>query len=149
MPPSIICTHEKDWTPLPTEQADILQKRIEVIPAFTAQGIVIEAFYHGRCVAKAPHQPKFDGIFETYHGGMQMAAADSIACFALLTLTGPDARLATTDMNIRFLAPCTSDVRVDARVVKLGRTLCPVHAELFDTENRLVAIAQVTYIRLS
>jgi acyl-coenzyme A thioesterase PaaI-like protein len=51
-------------------------------------------------------------------------------------------------MNIRFLAPCLSDVTVQARVIKAGRTLCPVAVELFDAQNRQVAVAQVTYILL-
>ncbi|MCH9025378.1 MAG: PaaI family thioesterase, partial [candidate division Zixibacteria bacterium] len=35
-----------------------------------------------------------------------MTLADSAACFAIMTQTGPDQPLTTTDMNIRFLAPC-------------------------------------------
>ena len=54
----------------------------------------------------------------------------------------------TTDMNIRFLAPCLTDLRAEARVIKCGRTLCPVAVELFDANDKAVAVAQVTYLRL-
>lgn len=37
--------------------------------------------------------------------------ADSIACFAVLTKTSVDQVLTTTDMNIRFLAPCLTLLR--------------------------------------
>jgi len=56
--------------------------------------------------------------------------------------------LTTTDMNIRFLAPCLSDVTAKARVIKFGRTMCPAAVDLFDDQDNQVAIAQVNYIIL-
>jgi acyl-coenzyme A thioesterase PaaI-like protein len=52
-------------------------------------------------------------------------------------------------MNIRFLAPCLTDVIAKSRGIKFGRTLCPVAVDLFDDTGRQVAVAQVTYILLS
>lgn len=52
-------------------------------------------------------------------------------------------------MNIRFLSPCLSDAFARAEVIKIGRTLCPVSVNLFDAQNRHVAIAQVTYMLLN
>jgi acyl-coenzyme A thioesterase PaaI-like protein len=51
-------------------------------------------------------------------------------------------------MNIRFLAPCLSDATADARVIKFGRTLCPVEVMIRDAQGNDVALAQVTYMRL-
>ena len=119
------------------------------IAIFDKLGLRVESLSPGECVVFAPHDPEFDGIFESFHGGMLMTVADSIACFAMMTLTGPDERVATTDMNIRFLAPCLTDVRARARVIKLGRTLCPVQVDLYDMDDRHVAVAQVNYIRFS
>jgi len=90
----------------------------------------------------------YDGVFESFHGGILMTIADSVACFAILTRTDPEEILTTTDMQIRFLAPCLSDVRACARVIKLGRTLCPVHVDLLEANGKQVALAQVTYMRL-
>jgi uncharacterized protein (TIGR00369 family) len=77
-----------------------------------------------------------------------MTVADSTACFAIFTETGPNVRLTTTDMNIRFLAPCFSDVTAEARVIKTGKTLCPVAIDLYDAQRTHIAVAQVTYILL-
>jgi acyl-coenzyme A thioesterase PaaI-like protein len=52
-------------------------------------------------------------------------------------------------MNIRFLAPCLSDAFAKAEVIKIGRTLCPVAVNLFDSDNKQVALAQVTYMLLN
>ncbi|HMT10230.1 MAG TPA: PaaI family thioesterase, partial [Ignavibacteria bacterium] len=63
-------------------------------------------------------------------------------------LTGAEAAITTTDMNIRFLAACRTDVRAVARVIKHGRTLAPVAVELFDMNGTMVAVAQVNYMIL-
>jgi len=49
-------------------------------------------------------------------------------------------------MNIRFLAPCLSEVTVKAKVIKVGRTMCPVSVDLYDETKKHVAVAQVNYI---
>src|SRR5687767_4070162 len=109
------------------------------------EGIVLSK---GAAEMIAPRQIIYDGVFESFHGGILMTVADSVACFAVLTGT-PDAQLmTTTDMNIRFLAPCLSDVTAKARVIKFGRVMCPVAVELFDTSGKLVAVAQVNYMLL-
>ena len=122
--------------------------RIRKSPIVETLGFRFDEWGDGTCKATVPHDRRFDGVYESFHGGLLMTAADSVACFAIMTRTGPDQALTTTDMNIRFLAPCLTDVTVVARVIKLGRTLCPVHVELFDAKGVLVAVAQVTYIRL-
>ena len=93
-------------------------------------------------------EKKYDGIFESFHGGLLMTVADSISALAVLTMTGADAKITTTDMNIRFLAPCLSDVTAIAKIIKYGRTMCPVAVELFDEKGIKVAIAQVNYMIL-
>src|SRR5262249_43764372 len=124
------------------------RQRVTSIPiaeTLRMRDLVIE---EGICELVVPRQKAYDGVFESFHGGLLMTAADSAACFAILTLTSADQLLTTTDMNIRFLAPCLTDLRVRARVIKKGRLLCPVTVDLFDGADRLVAVAQVTYMLL-
>ena len=128
-------------------QAKLLARAQRIPIASTLQMRFLE-WSEGRCKVKVPYDQRYDGVFESFHGGILMTVADSVACFAILTLTGPDQVLTTTDMNIRFLAPCLSDVTAEARVVKLGRTMCPVTVDLFDDAGTQVALAQVNYIRL-
>lgn len=130
------------------DHAAAILERISRIPIVTTLQIRIEEMQAGFCRAFVPRDVKYDGIYQSFHGGLLMTIADSIACFAIMTQTGPHEPLTTTDMNIRFLAPCRDDVRAEARVIKLGRTLCPVGVELFEAGGRPVAVAQVTYIRL-
>lgn len=131
----------------PRTEAAVLE-RLRSIPISTTLGFEVLSMSDGACSIRVPRRLEYDGIHETFHGGILMTAADSAAAFAILTAAGADARIATTDMSIRFLAKCLTDIRVEARVVKLGRTLVPVDVEIFDAGDVLVATAQVTYIRL-
>jgi len=40
-------------------------------------------------------------------------------------------------------------VTAKARVIKFGRTLCPVAVDLFDAKGQQVAVAQVNYMLLN
>ena len=123
--------------------------RIKKIPIVNTLGFEFIEMDNGICEAIVNHQKQYDGIYESFHGGLLMTVADSISAFALLTLTGADAKITTTDMNIRFLAACRTDVRAVARVIKHGRTLAPVAVDMYDMNNTHVAVAQVNYIILS
>ena len=128
---------------------EAILRRVMRIPIVETLQMQIISFSDGYCETMAPRKPGYDGVFESFHGGLLMTLADSTACFAIFTKTGPDVRLTTTDMNIRFLAPCLTDAFAKAEVIKLGRTLCPVAVNLFDAHNNHVAIAQVNYMLLN
>jgi uncharacterized protein (TIGR00369 family) len=126
---------------------DLLQ-RLQAVPIFKTLGLKVERMEGGEAVLVAPYAKSYDGIFESFHGGLLMTLADTAACVAVLTRAGADAMITTTDMNIRFLAPCNSDATAEAKIIKYGRTLCPVAVTLRDAKGVEVAIAQVTYMRL-
>lgn len=134
---------------LSNDLKEAILKRILRIPIVDTLQMKILSLSEGCCETMAPRKLSYDGVFESFHGGLLMTLADSTACFAIFTKTGPDVNLTTTDMNIRFLAPCLSDAFARAEVVKIGRTLCPVSVNLFDANHRHVAMAQVTYMLLN
>jgi len=129
----------------PEFKNDIL-KVINKIPIVDTLKIQIVSLTKGHCEAKVQRKLSYDGVAKSFHGGLLMTIADSAACFAIFTRTGPFVKLTTTDMNIRFLAPCLTDVTVKANTIKLGRTLCPVSVDLYDATGKHVAVAQVNYM---
>lgn len=131
----------------PEKEAAILE-RIQKIPIYGTLRMEASAFDVGYSELRVPRLNIYDGVFESFHGGILMTIADSVACFAVLTGTPEGQAMTTTDMNIRFLAPCLSDVHAKARVIKFGRVMCPVAVDLFDSGGKLVAVAQVNYMLL-
>ena len=125
-----------------------LEQRLGKIPIFRTLGFRLEAVSKGSATLIAPYDPSYDGIFQSFHGGLLMTLADTAACVAVLMSAGANAQITTTDMNIRFLAPCRSNCTAEATVIKFGKTLCPVSVTLCDMNGTQVALAQVTYMRL-
>ena len=133
---------------LSDEQLLALDQRIQYIPIVDTLKMKILKLEKGSCEAMVPRHTQWDGIYETFHGGMLGTIADTVTCWSILTEIGADSLVATTDFNIRFLRPCHTDVVCKAHVVRVGRTMCLAHADLYDTNGKLVAVSQVNYIRL-
>jgi uncharacterized protein (TIGR00369 family) len=130
---------------LPEFKNNILTE-INKIPIVNTLEMQIVSLTDGHCEVKVERKSSYDGVAKSFHGGLLMTIADSAACFAIFTKTGPFIKLTTTDMSIRFLAPCLTDVTVKANVIKLGRILCPVSVDLYDATGKYVAVAQVNYM---
>lgn len=132
--------------PLTQEREAQVMAHIGTVRAMRELEMRVVRLAEGFCELRMAHQKRYDGIFGSFHGGLMMAAADTAACWAVMTRSDLSLALATTDMNIRFLAPCMTDLTVRARVVKQGRTLCPVAVDLYDAAGKHVAVAQVCYM---
>jgi acyl-CoA thioesterase len=133
---------------LDAARAEAVRAKLQTIPISSSLGLRLDSLGDGDATITMPHRREYHGIFESLHGGLLITLADTTACVAILTKTGPDAVITTTDMNIRFLAPCLTDATAEARIIKFGRSLVPVNVMLRDAQGRDVAIAQVTYMRL-
>jgi uncharacterized protein (TIGR00369 family) len=118
---------------LSDEQLLALDQRIQSIPIVDTLKMKILKLEKGSCEAMVPRHTQWDGIYETFHGGMLGTIADTVTCWSILTEIGADSLVATTDFNIRFLRPCHTDVVCKAHVVRVGRTMCLAHADLYDT----------------
>ncbi len=134
---------------LAPEREHAVRAKLATIPISETLKLRLVSLGEGEATVTMPNGDRdYHGIFESLHGGLLMTLADTCACVAILTLTGTDAVITTTDMNIRFLAPCLTDATAEAKVIKYGRSLVPVNVWLRDASGREVALAQVTYMRL-
>jgi len=95
------------------------------------------------------HDPAFDGVNHTFHGGLLATLADCTAWVAIATHTGPFETLVTTELNITYHNPCVGTATASGRVIKLGRSLCPVQIEIHDMHGEIIATARVCYMRVS
>jgi len=134
--------------PLTPDEVERIRARALAVPISTALTFDFVALERGLCRIAMPRDPKFDGIYRSLHGGLLMTLADSAGAFALVTVIEPDEAITTTEMNIRFLSPVHDRATVTARVLKLGKTLCPIVAEIHDEKGRLAAHAGMTYMRV-
>ena len=126
---------------------DILD-RYRHVPIYETLGYQVLELSGGRCRLRMPLQHAYTGSFESFHGGLMMTVADSAAYLAVMGIGGPETQAATTDMNIRFLQPCLTDLTAEATVLRFGKTLSPVSVDLWDEQGTRVAVAQVNFVLL-
>jgi uncharacterized protein (TIGR00369 family) len=93
-------------------------------PWVLALGITIDAVEPGRVLLSIPFDAKLCRVGGTMCGQALAAGADTAMVIALAAEMGGLRRLTTVDQSISFMRPITgADAVLDARVVRLGRTL--------------------------
>jgi uncharacterized protein (TIGR00369 family) len=81
---------------------------------------------------------------EMLHGGVISALADIAGDFAIATVVGGG--VPTIDLRLDYLRPARPGALVArARAVKVGRTVAVADVEIFDEDDRLVAIGRAAY----
>ncbi len=144
----ILAPHSRDLPTLPADVEAAAIARLHSVPIFKSLGFSDVRIGAGWMECSVARNPDFDGIYDSFHGGLLMTAADSAAAVVSLTVWGAESRITTTDMNIRFLSPARSNVKLLAQAIKRGRTLIPTIVNFWRDDGTLVALAQVTYMRL-
>jgi uncharacterized protein (TIGR00369 family) len=82
------------------------------------------------------------------HGGAIASLIDTATAFATLSLLESSERSTTIDLTINFLRPLIGgEATASAKVVRAGRRIIVVSAEVFDSTGKLAATALSTYIR--
>jgi uncharacterized protein (TIGR00369 family) len=127
---------------------EAVRQRVGTIPAEQTLGFRVEDLSYGRAVIVAPYDVSFDGAFQCFHGGLLATLADSTGGTAVLTVAGAECPVATTDLSIRFLAPCRTHARATGQVIKAGRTLVIAEINIHDMEGRHVAVCHASYMLL-
>lgn len=83
------------------------------------------------------------------HGGAIATLIDTAAAFAVISVLPVDEQATTVDLMVNYLRPLRSGrARATARVVKAGRRVIVVSAEMADEAGNIAATALTTYIRV-
>ncbi len=84
------------------------------------------------------------------HGGVIASLIDTAAAFAALTLLEESEQAATIDLTIHYLRSVTAgQITARANVLRAGRRLIFLNAEVFDESQIIVATALTTFARLA
>ncbi len=128
------------------ERCDIA---LESVPFAKLIGIELEEIEAGTATLGFDIRPELKQNHGVVHGGAIASLIDSATAFAIISLLPPDEHATTVDLTISYLRPLTSGrARAVARVVRAGKRMIMVSAELFDDAGTLAATALSTYIKI-
>jgi uncharacterized protein (TIGR00369 family) len=105
----------------------------------------------GRVAITAPVLPAFRQQQGFAHGGLLFTLGDTAAGYAALTVLPGDAEVMTVELKINLLAPAAGRLLAEGRVLRPGRRLVVVAADVWSDDaatgaRRHVAALQGTMI---
>lgn len=123
---------------------------LEKVPFAKLLGIQLDSVEPGHAVLSMEIRHELKQNHGVVHGGAIAALIDSAMALAIMPLLAENERTTTVDLTIHYLRPLTEGTaRSSARVVRAGKRVITVSAELFDEHGKLAATALSTYLRLS
>lgn len=122
---------------------------LENVPFAQLLGIEIESIEPGHAVLTMQIKEELKRNGGIAHGGAIATLIDSAMAMAIVPLLAEGERTTTVDLTIHYLRPLSErSARASARVVRAGKRVITVSAELFDADGKLAATALSTYLRL-
>ena len=101
----------------------------------------------GYAIGEVDLEPKHMNPIGSIHGGMVFTMADTIAGLAAFTSGGV---CTTVNSSISYINPTMNANKIicEANVIKTGRSLIHVEANLMDQDKKMFAKASLCYFRL-
>lgn len=126
-----------------------LSSALNSVPFAKLLGIELEEIDSGIATLAFDIKPELKQNHGVVHGGAIASLIDSATAFAIISLLPLTEHATTVDLTISYLRPLTEGrVRAVARVLRSGKRLIVVSAELFDERGTLAATALSTYIKI-
>jgi uncharacterized protein (TIGR00369 family) len=127
-----------------------LRDVLESVPFAKLLGIELAAAEKGAVTLQLQIRAELRQNQGVLHGGVIASLIDTATAFAIVSqLTEPE-KFTTVDLTVSYLRPLTQGiVTAQARVVRAGRRLLNITAEVYDGAGKLAAVALSTYIKLA
>ena len=121
---------------------------LDHVPFARLLGIEVDSVEPGHAVLSMQLRHEHMRNNAIAHGGVIATLIDSAMAIAIMALLEENERTVTVDLTIHYLRPVPEgSAKASARVVRAGRRVVTVSAELFDGDGKLAATAISTYLR--
>ena len=134
---------------LTANQVERIHKALETVPFAKLLGIELEDVASGTATLAFDIRHDLKQNNGVVHGGAIASLIDTATAFAIISLLPPEEQATTADLTISYLRPLKNGrAHATARVIRAGRRLIVVSAELVDDAGKLSATALTTYIKI-
>ena len=126
-----------------------IQKAVGTVPFARLLGIELDDISSGTATLGLNIREELTQNHGVVHGGAIASLIDTATAFAIISILAPRDRVTTVDLTISYVRPLTDGrITAIAKVLRAGRRLFVVSAEVFDKEGKLATTALSTYIKL-
>lgn len=103
----------------------------------------------GEATLSLDMRPELKQPYGVLHGGATASLIDTATAFAVFTAIGPEEKATTSTLTVHYLRPHTEGkVTCIAKVIKSGRKILTVSAEVTNEDGNLVATAISSYSKI-
>jgi uncharacterized protein (TIGR00369 family) len=128
----------------PTSRAERIAAKV---PFWKLLGLKIERAGRTGSAVRLKYRREFSNSF-TIHGGVIAGMMDSAGAIAVAAQHVPFDHFTTVEMKVNYLRPgLDRDLRCTARILKMGKTLIVVEADVFG-EGQHLAKGLITYMKI-
>lgn len=128
------------------EQESAARELLSQNPFVSLLGIEIVELGDGAAICRLRIEEKHERRGGFTHGGVTASLVDTTAALAVATNLARDENPVTVDLTIHFLRPIfRGETTAKAKVLRAGKRLVTVSADVFDAAGELVAAALTTY----
>jgi uncharacterized protein (TIGR00369 family) len=130
-------------------QARRIQKAVESVPYAHLLGIELDDISSGTATLGLKICRQLTQNHGVVHGGAIASLIDTAMAFAIISLLAPKERVTTVDLTLSYLRPLTKGrITAVAKVIRAGKRLFVVSADVFDDAGNLATTALSTYIKI-
>ena len=137
------------YTRLTEGQIERLEAAAHALPFVSLLGIKLEAAEPGSAVMSMAVRDELKRDHGVVHGGAIATLIDTCTAFAIIPLLAEDEHSVTVDLTISYLRPLTTaTATASAKILREGRRIIVLSAEVLDHEGNVAATALSTYLRV-
>jgi uncharacterized protein (TIGR00369 family) len=124
------------------------QRVFKEVPYIKLLGIELIGLKNGEAVLRLKMRDELRQPHGVLHGGATASLIDTATAFAVISVLEADEKATTVDLTIHYLRPVVEGtITCTAKLVRVGRRLLTVSAEVANEEGKLIATALSTYTK--
>ena len=118
-------------------------------PYLKLLGIELDEIDIGKAVMSLPMTEKLRQPHGLLHGGATASLIDTTTAFAVVSVLADGEKASTVDLTIHYLRPVINEKTIcTAKIVKAGKRLLTVTADVVNEDGKLIATAISTYSKV-
>jgi uncharacterized protein (TIGR00369 family) len=120
------------------------------VPYIKLLGMQLVGLKPGEAVLRMKMREELRQPHGVLHGGATASIIDTATAFAVISVLPEGEKATTVDLTVHYLRPVVEGaITCTAKVVRGGRRLLTVSAEVANDEGKLIATALSTYTKIS
>ena len=134
---------------IPEEFKQKAAETIKKAPFPSLLGLELVDLKYGEAILKLKMRPDLQQPYGILHGGATASLIDTAMAFACITCLAEGEKTTTIDLTVHYLRPHSQgEVFCTAKIVRAGRRILTVSAEVANEEGKLIATALSTYTKI-